>query len=177
MQLTRPRSLILNALLFQLGWFACIFGAQRPWLLAVALACLGAHFAWIARWRAEGRLVASVALFGCALDSFLLNLGVFDFAGDSRLLPAWLALLWALFATTLNHSLAWSARPWWLGCLLGAVAGPLSYLAGARLAGVGLPLGPWPTLLLLAAIWAAVMPVAHGFAALYRARTLPAERS
>lgn len=176
MLLTRPRSLILNAALFQLGWFACVFGAHMPWLLAVALACLAAHFIWVARWRAEGRLVASVTLFGCTLDSFLLNLGVFDFAGDSRLLPAWLALLWALFATTLNHCLAWSARPWWLSSLLGAVGGPLSYLAGARLADVGLPLGQWSTLLLLAAIWAGVMLVAHGFAALYRARTAPADR-
>jgi hypothetical protein len=165
-----PRSLLLNALLFQIGWFACVLGASRPWLLTVALACLAAHFIWIARWRAEGRLVASVALLGCALDSFLLNLGIFDFGGSGRLLPAWLALLWALFATTLNHSLAWSARPWWLGSLLGAVAGPLSYLAGARLAGVVLPLGPWPTLLLLAVVWAGVMPLAHGFAQLYRLR-------
>ena len=23
-----------NALLFQIGWFACVFGATRPWLLA-----------------------------------------------------------------------------------------------------------------------------------------------
>ncbi|PYC28358.1 DUF2878 domain-containing protein [Aquipseudomonas alcaligenes] len=170
MQLTAPRSLILNALLFQAGWFACVFGATHPWLLALALACLAAHFVWVASWRAEGRLVASVALFGSALDTFLLNLGVFDFAGDSRLLPPWLALLWALFATSLNHSLAWSARPWWLGSLLGAIAGPLSYLGGAKLAGVGLPLGLWPTLLLLAAIWAGVMVVVHGFAGMYRAR-------
>ena len=174
--MTANRSLILNALLFQLGWFACVFGAQRPWLLLVAAACLAAHFIWVARWRVEGRLVASVALFGSALDTFLLNLGVFDFAGDSRLLPAWLALLWALFATTLNHCLAWSARPWWLASLLGAVGGPLSYYAGARLADVGLPLGLWPTLLLLSAIWAAVMLVAHGFAAMYRAKTLPQDR-
>ena len=168
--LTAPRSLILNAVLFQVGWFACIFGARHPWLLAVALACLVAHFLWVASWRAEGRLVASVTLFGCALDSFLLNLGVFDFVGDSPLLPVWLALLWALFATTLNHSLAWSARPWWLSSLLGALAGPLSYLAGARLADVGLPLGQWPTLLLLSAVWAAVMLVAHGFAGMCRLR-------
>ena len=74
------------------------------------------------------------------------------------------------FATTLNHSLAWSARPWWLSSLLGALAGPLSYLAGARLADVGLPLGQWPTLLLLSAVWAAVMLVVHGFAGMYRLR-------
>ena len=27
--------LLVNAGLFQLGWFACVFGAQRPWLLLV----------------------------------------------------------------------------------------------------------------------------------------------
>ncbi|MOA29752.1 hypothetical protein D3C78_1507890 [compost metagenome] len=83
-------------------------------------------------------------------------------------MPLWLALLWALFATTLNHCLAWTARPWWLGSLLGAVAGPLSYWAGARIAGVGLPLGSVPTLLLLAGLWALLVPILHGFAALYR---------
>ncbi|MCY1441075.1 hypothetical protein D9M71_573780 [compost metagenome] len=48
------------------------------------------------------------------------------------------------------------------------MAGPLSYWAGASIAGVGLPLGSMPTMLLLAGLWALVMPVLHGFAALYR---------
>jgi len=157
----RPtHSLLLNALLFQLGWLACVFGAGYPPLLVAALLCLAVHLRWLAQ-PGEWRGLLAVTLFGCALDSVLLNLGVFDFAGESLLLPAWLALLWALFASTLRHSLAWTACPWWLGSLLGAVGAPLSYLGGARLAGVELPLGLWPTLLLLGAIWAAVMPLAH----------------
>jgi len=158
------RRRLANAVLFQLGWFACVLGAQRPWLLPIALACLLAHFRWIARGRGEAWLVAGATLGGSALDSLLLHLGLFDFAGDSPLLPPWLALLWALFATTLNHCLAWTARPWWLGSLLGAVGGPLSYLGGAQLAGVGLPLGLWITLPLLALIWAGLLPVLHGLA-------------
>lgn len=161
MPLSPIRSRLLNALLFQLGWFACVFGAQRPWLLLIALGCLAAHFIWIAPWRAEWRLLAGVTLFGSVLDSSLQQLGVFDFAGTSPLLPAWLALLWALFATTLRHSLAWTARPWWLGAVLGGLSGPLSYYAGARLAGVALPLGTGTTLLLLAIIWAGVLPLCH----------------
>ncbi|MBC9249619.1 hypothetical protein A9179_04960 [Pseudomonas alcaligenes] len=161
MPLTAPRSLLLNALLFQLGWFACVFGAQRPWLLLIALGCLAAHFVWVTAWRAEWRLLAGVTLFGSVLDSSLQQLGVFDFAGSSPLLPLWLAMLWALFATTLSHSLAWTARPWWLGAVLGGLSGPLSYYAGARLAGVGLPLGSGATLTLLAAVWAAVLPLCH----------------
>ena len=162
------RKLLLNALLFQAGWFACVFAAREPWLLAVAALALLAHFLWVGRWAAEGRLVASVLIAGSALDSFLLQLGVFDFGAERVLVPLWLALLWALLATTLNHCLAWTARPWWLGSLLGAVAGPLSYWAGASIAGVSLPLGSIPTLLLLAGLWALLMPVLHGFAALYR---------
>lgn len=157
----RPtHSLLLNALLFQLGWLACVFGASYPPLLVGALLCLAVHLRWLAQ-PGEWRGLLAVMLLGCLLDSLLLHLGVFRFADTDLLLPAWLALLWALLATTLNHSLAWTARPWWLGSLFGALGAPLSYLGGARLAGVELPLGLWPTLLLLGAIWAGVLPLAH----------------
>jgi hypothetical protein len=160
--------LIVNALLFQLGWLACVLGGG-PWMLLVA-PILAVHLLWTASWAAEGKLLLSVFLAGSALDSFLLNLGVFDFGEPRTLIPWWLALLWLLLATTLNHCLAWTARPWWRGSLLGAVGGPLSYYAGAQLADVSLPLGTWPTLALLALIWALLMPVLHGFAKLYRSQ-------
>lgn len=159
--------LIVNALLFQLGWFACVFGGDSLWLLIVGVA-VAVHLCWTSSWLAEGKLLLSVFLAGSALDSFLLNLGVFDFGEPRTLIPLWLALLWLLLATTLNHCLAWTAQPWWRGSLLGAIGGPLSYYGGAQIAGVGLPYGTWPTLLLLALIWAAVMPLLHSFAALYR---------
>ena len=162
------RSNLANAALFQLGWLACVFGAQRPWLLAVALACLTVHLCLLAR-PGEWRGLLGVALLGSALDSLLLHLGVFDFGGD-LLLPAWLAIIWALFASTLCHSLAWTARPWWLGSLLGALGAPLSYLGGSRLAGAELPLGLWPTLILLSLLWAGVMPVAHWLVGNLRSR-------
>ncbi|QLC73867.1 DUF2878 domain-containing protein [Pseudomonas sp. LPB0260] len=170
--------LIANALLFQLGWLACVLGGG-PWLLLVALA-VAVHLLWTASWAAEGKLLFSVFLAGSALDSFLLNLGVFDFGEPRTLIPLWLALLWLLLATTLNHCLAWTAQPWWRGSLLGAVGGPLSYYAGAQLADVTLPYGTWPTLALVALIWALVMPVLHGFARLYRSQyqqSLRARRS
>ena len=109
--------LLANALLFQLGWAACILAAQQPWWLLAGLACLTAQL-WLSDERlAELRLLLIVTLLGSLLDSLLLNLGLFDFAGDSWLLPAWLALLWALLATTLRHSLAWTAGPGgWPAC-------------------------------------------------------------
>jgi hypothetical protein len=162
------RKLIANALLFQLGWFACVFSPAYPGLLLVPLLALGIHLTWLSSWAAEGKLLVSVLLVGSALDSFLLHLGLFDFGQERLLIPLWLALLWPLLASTLNHCLAWTARPWWRASLLGAISAPLSYYAGAQLAGVGLPLGTWPTLALLAVIWALVMPLLHAFARLYR---------
>ncbi|MGX5218317.1 DUF2878 domain-containing protein [Pseudomonas sp. S9] len=161
--------LIVNALLFQLGWFTCVFAGDSLWLLIVA-GILAVHFFWTSSWAAEGKLLISVFCAGSALDSFLLNLGVFEFSEPRTLIPLWLALLWILLASTLNHCLAWTAKPWWRASLLGAVAGPLSYYAGAQIADVRLPLGTAPTLLLLALVWALVMPVLHGFAKLYRAQ-------
>ena len=160
---------LANALLFQLGWLICVFAGDSLWLLAMA-AIVAIHLLWISSWAAEGKLLLSVFLAGSALDSFLLNLGVFDFGEPRQLIPLWLALLWLLLASTLNHCLAWSARPWWRASLLGAIAAPLAYYGGAQIAGVRLPLGTWQTLALLAAIWALVLPVLHGFARLYRAQ-------
>lgn len=167
-----PR-LIANALLFQLGWFACVLGGDGPWLLVVG-AALAVHLFWVSSWAREGKLLISVLLFGSAVDSFLMHLGAFDFGEPRTLIPLWLALLWLLLGTTLNHCLAWSAQPWWRASLLGAIGAPLAYYAGAELGGVGLPLGTVPTLGLLAVIWALVLPVLHGFARLYRSQYSPA---
>ncbi|MHC8400811.1 DUF2878 domain-containing protein [Pseudomonas sp. MDT1-17] len=156
--------MLLNAGLFQLGWFACVFGAQRPWTLLIAIACLATHLRWIANDPNEWRILLRVATCGWVLDSILLHLGLFSFSDATIVLPLWLAMLWLLFASTLRHSLSWTKRPWWMGSLLGAFGGPLSYLGGARLADVGLPLGVWPSALLIALIWAMLMPALHWIA-------------
>ena len=45
---------LVNAVLFQAGWFACVFAAKQPWLLAVPIAALLVHFLWTSSWAAEG---------------------------------------------------------------------------------------------------------------------------
>jgi hypothetical protein len=156
--------LLANALLFQLGWFACVFGARWPWLLVVAAVCIAAHLKWVSATPGEWRVLLAVAGCGWLLDTALLQLGVFGFAGSSPVLPAWLALLWLCFASTLGYTLNWTARPWWLGSILGAIGGPLSYLGGARLADVELPLGTTASLLILAVLWALLLPALHKLA-------------
>ncbi|MBV4470645.1 MULTISPECIES: DUF2878 domain-containing protein [Pseudomonas] len=154
------RERIANAVLFQLGWLACVLGGNSLWLL-LAVAALVIHLRWISSWAAEGRLILCVVIVGTAVDSVLRYLDVFRFADASPLIPLWLMLLWALLATTLRHCLAWSARPWWLASALGAVGGALSYYAGGRLAGVQFPYGDIPTLILIGLLWAVLFPLLH----------------
>jgi hypothetical protein len=149
---------IANAVLFQIGWFACVMGGNSYWLL-LAVAVLLVHLLWISSWAAEGKLLLWITALGIVLDSLLMHLGVFGFGNEGLLIPLWLIVLWPVLATTLNHCLAWTAQPWWRASLLGAVGGPMSYYAGSQLAGVQLPLGLWPSMLLLAVIWAGVFPL------------------
>ena len=91
-----------NAVLFQLGWFACVLGGNSPWLLLAGGALL-VHLLFISRSMAEVRLVVVVCLLGSAVDSLLLNAGIFAFKQPGLLIPFWLILLWALLAITLKH--------------------------------------------------------------------------
>jgi hypothetical protein len=149
---------LINAGLFQLGWFACVLGGNSLWLLLAGGALL-AHLLWVSRSLAQVRLIAVVCVLGSTVDSLLLNAGVFAFKQPGVLIPFWLVLLWALLAITLNHCLAWTAKPLWRAILLGAIGGPLSYYAGQRLGAVQFPLGLWPTLLGLSLLWAGLFPL------------------
>lgn len=154
---------LTNAALFQIGWFICVAGNSPLWL-AVPVVFLIVHLLWIAD-RGELALIIKVTLIGTLLDSLLMVSGVFLFAQHTGfLIPAWLILLWALLATTLRHCLAWTAKPWWLASLLGAVSAPLSYYAGSKLAGVDFPHGQSITLIGLGILWAGVFPLLQAVA-------------
>ncbi|QFT86444.1 hypothetical protein FIU88_15940 [Halomonas sp. THAF12] len=139
---------------FQLGWLACVMGGSLAGLV-VAGGVIAAHLRWQAR-PGEWRWLAGFAGLGLAIDGGLALAGGFRFPPETLLLgplPPWLWLLWPLFATLLHHSLAWLWRHPWLAAASGATSGPLSYYAGARLAGV--TLAPW-LLAVEALCWAAL---------------------
>lgn len=148
--------LVGNALWLQAGWWACVLGAHTPaWLLVIPVG-LALHLWLCPAPGDEAWALLRVALLGCIADSLLGLLGVFVF--EAWPLPLWLALMWLVLACGMRHSLAWAGRVPWCGALAGLVGGPLAYLAGARLAGVELPLGAMGTGLLLAPLWALGLP-------------------
>ncbi|MFA7330074.1 MAG: DUF2878 domain-containing protein [Candidatus Delongbacteria bacterium] len=157
-----PRTwMIANALANQLVWAVAVWGAARgtslPGVLA-ALGFLGLHLALLQRRGAELRLILLLTAAGSALDSGLAASGLVRYAplpADAWLAPPWITALWLSFATTVRHSLRPLLTRAWVAALLGAVGGPLAYLAAARLGAAQL-LDP-AALPVIAAAWALVM--------------------
>lgn len=160
---------LLNYVGFQAGWLACVAGAGRGvfWLGPVAVAALcAAHLYFSADPAREGRRLAAVGLFGLLLESAAQGAGLYAYRGAPAawLAPLWIGALWVLLAGTYGASLSWLARRPTLAAVLGAVASPLSFSAGARL-GAASMLVPSPAgYAFLAALWCAALPLSFSVA-------------
>lgn len=156
--------MILNVVLFQAGWLACVLGAANGYVregAATALAIVAWHALRAARPSRELALAAGAAVLGFAFESLLVQAGWVRFASGVLLdgtAPYWMVALWALFATTLNLSLRALQTRLALAAVLGAVGGPLAYYAGARLGALDL-VQPAAMLAALAAGWALATPL------------------
>jgi len=173
--------LLLNFAAFQAGWFACVLGAAKglPWLGPVVVAAVVAlHLATVRRPLPELYLVLAAMAIGLVVDSLLLATGWLRYPSGlwlSGLAPYWIVAMWALFATTLNVSMGWMRGRPVLTVLMGAVGGPLSYLAGEKLGAIEL-VQPLPALAALALAWALAMPLLMRLAARFdgvRERVVP----
>jgi hypothetical protein len=156
--------ILLNFATFQLGWFACVLGGANDLALAGTLAVavvVAVHLSMAQRPGPEALLVAVAAVIGLAWDSMLVALGLMSYPSgnfEPGLAPHWIVAMWALFATSLNLSMAWlKGRPR-LAALFGAVGGPLAYLAGERLGGLEMS-DPVLALGAQAVGWAVILPL------------------
>ena len=157
-----------NVIGYQAVWFIAVLGAGRgsPW---PALGAAGAFAAWqLARSplrRVDLRLAAVAVVIGVLLDGALSGSGMLSYAAATPALPPggaplWILCLWSSFALTLNHSLRYLRNQLTLSALLGALGGPLAYLAASRLAGAVSFSGPRaPALACLALGWSVAVMV------------------
>ena len=73
--------------------------------------------------------------------------------------PIWIVLMWAGFALTINHSLAWLAAHPLLPALMGLFGGPMAYYAGLKLGAVEYLLDPLIVSACLALAWAGALTI------------------
>ncbi|MGB7218550.1 MAG: DUF2878 domain-containing protein [Vicinamibacterales bacterium] len=149
----------------QVGWFACVLGAAAGHPLlgpCVVALLLVAHAATPARgWRLAW-LAATAALVGTVLDGILAIAGVLDFPPQAAAgwpAPIWMVALWVNLAPSLDDLAALLGPRAAVAAVVGAIGGPLAYLAGARLGAVALAPSIPIALAVVSVEWALAMPM------------------
>ncbi|WP_455223022.1 DUF2878 domain-containing protein [Kaarinaea lacus] len=160
--------MLINFILFQLGWFAGVIGAawQLEWLAVSSIVLIiFIHIAFLVEDRkAELQLVLTAGIIGLLLDSILITLGVFTPVNGwsvNNIAPLWLVGIWMLFGTTLNHSLRWMQQRYLIAAVMGFVFAPLAYWAGQRLGALTFPPDQSPviSLLTIGTCWIVITPL------------------
>ncbi|RQR32496.1 DUF2878 domain-containing protein [Burkholderia sp. Bp9015] len=153
----------------QLGWLVCVMAAashRAAWGFAYALFATAGHLLYAGRPSREARLVIVVTVSGWLWDSAVAHSGLLAYPNGVLLpgtAPYWLAGLWALFAIQLNTLLRWLKHRPLVAILVGALAGPASFRAGAALGAVHFR-DPVAALVVLATGWAVILPAALALA-------------
>lgn len=156
---------LLNFIGFQVVWLACALGAgkQIPELAVLAaIIFIMAHIYLSVDRQRDLAFIMVAGIVGTAVDSILMNLGVFSFSGrlflPEWLVPIWLSGLWLSFASTLHYSLSWLQKRYVLATLFGAVGGPLSYYAGHRFGALTLGQDIISSLVFVSICWGIITP-------------------
>ncbi len=155
--------LAINIIFYQICWFACIISAAKQLPLvgvATVVLAVGYHLFRARQPKTEVLLLILAAIIGAIWDSFLVAAGWLVYPSGTLIeltAPYWIVAIWVAFATTFNVSLRWFKQRLLLAAGLGAVGGPLAFLAGAGLDGVVF-VDQTVGLVALAIGWGALMP-------------------
>lgn len=153
-----------NALLFQALWFAAVLGAAAGvvWPALLLLALLLGWSGWRGLgWRRDLQLLAAGVVVGLTFEVLWLGVSGLEYRlmPMAGLPPLWILCLWAGFAQTLRHSMAWMLRRPWLAVLFAGLGSIGSLYAGLRFGAASFD-GDLVTLLIgYGLCWALVTPL------------------
>ena len=160
-----------NLLSFQICWVAFVWGGanQRWWLGFIPLAVFSAWQLRATRWpRTDLVLIGVGMLIGALIETTMIRGGFFTYASQLpfvTLAPFWMLGMWAGFALTLNHSMAFFKSRLLLAATFGLFGGPLAYwIAGRAWNALAIPEPQWPSLLAIGVAWCLAMPLLCGLA-------------
>jgi hypothetical protein len=157
-------ALLVNFIGFQVGWFACVLGAAIDKELLGMIIALGIviyHVVAQADSINELKLVLAATVLGLFWETWVLSLNILHYPSHpeaSFWAPHWLIMMWALFATTINLSMGWLKGRWVLAVFMGAIFGPLAFVAGEKLGAVVF-LDSTLSMITLAIGWGLLMPL------------------
>lgn len=152
--------ILLNAMLFNIGWAACVL--MRDHLaLTVALCIVLFHLGAVTRLRREWVFIVVMLVIGLITDQIMVRAGLLQPTASDVSWVLWMGALWPMLASTLNHSLAMLQDRPLLSAMVGAVAGPFAYWTAIRL-GAAQPGVEMLTLIIsLSVLWCLLLPALY----------------
>ena len=156
---------LLNFMLYQIGWFACVLGAaygESRWGIAFAMSLVGLHMFLTTDRANQAKLLFVASSVGFVVDSTLLRIGVYQFPNAALvdgLPPLWMSVLWIQFATTFRYCLQWLSGRYAICGVLGLAGAPVAFLGGERLGAIAFCPPRLPNLLILGSLWAIAIPL------------------
>ncbi|MGI9286045.1 MAG: DUF2878 domain-containing protein [Pseudomonadales bacterium] len=155
--------LVINALLFNIGWAACVLLRDQI-ALFIALSIVLFHLFAITRLKREWLFIVTVLLLGLVVDRVMVRSGLLQPTASEVSAILWMGALWPMLASTLNHSLAVLKDRMLFSALVGAVSGPFAYWTAVRLgaaeAGVAMP----AFIVSLSLLWGLLLPLLYWLA-------------
>ncbi|MDX1803583.1 MAG: DUF2878 domain-containing protein [Alcanivorax sp.] len=158
------RGTLVNALTFQLLWFAAVAGAAHGWawlawpvlLTMVSLQGRGRN-----HWQRDVLMLLTGALFCLITEPVWLVVSLLKYVhwSDHWLAPHWVWALWLGFAVSFHYSLRWLQGRWWLASMLGAFGSVVSVSTGIKLGAAVAPQGWLPLALVYGVVWALAAPL------------------
>lgn len=121
---------IVSFVLFNVLWFSAVAGRESYIFLSGLLLALQFFYS-VAVAKVSWTLILRLFAVGLLLEAISISLGVIDFAGGY--FPLWLVMLWLGFSSMAPVALDWLVPKPLFAVLIGAVSGPISYIAGIKL--------------------------------------------
>lgn len=158
-------SFLIDFVLFQAVWFACVLATRSPYPLILPL--VGTILV-LGRVVQKGRLRRALPLgltciaIGTLGDALLVQLGLLSFSPYPNLLgaPLWMIALWINFGLMLNPLFSWFMENCVRSLLGFSIGGALAYYSGEKLEVLSLENG-WQSILAIGAEWAVAGLILH----------------
>lgn len=156
--MTPTKSNLLNLVLFQVFWFVCVMGGDVAAGIGLTIYTF-IYCRWIGNPREQWKGLLAISMCGLLVDIAISASGVIHFSNANGGV-IWLICLWIGFSTLFYHGLHWlSELPLPVVALIGAIAGPLTYLGGASLNDSPIAVGLMEFFIWYGVAWSMLLPL------------------
>ena len=150
-------SFLVDFVLFQAAWFACVLATRTDFphaLPLVGLLFILGRVVFTNRFQQALPFVLACAVIGVLGDAVLVKLGFLHFEPYPNLFgaPLWMVALWLNFGLMIHPLFSWFVKSCPRALIGFSVGGVIAYYSGEKLEVLSLPMG-WQSALAVGAEW------------------------